>query len=539
MADTSDGHAISSQSQNADICGSNSVTDSNYGIQSVSCGYIPNGGLAEELCNGYSPQNGVFVNLFTSCEQNVSSLSFVDNELDNTLHAPCSQSSQLSVDNTVILQQSDIQRLDSELSNSPRDLYIQQLLQMTANNEQMIVWYRNTLSSRAKALEGCPPGNLISRKSTKRGSSAEKLARDCFILNNFIHGSKAGIDEVYDKSKPASVTPKVTTVDLKVLVQSLMQRVSELEKSDKQKDSTINSLRTDIKNLKKDAESLRSEVNTLKTSCTLHSTKCETFQKLTSTQMKCLDGLDYTVHSKWKQKTDDEIQRLSKVSSNVHKQISEINTLKSYASVVSPKGPATSGIPANGSKSADQIMVNDATPDRPQAESRSSGDSINDSMVNVNTFETSRVSDGNTSLNTSTPDRNTKSKTVKSTSKRDNSSSDSSDIFVGVTYKRNARYFLTGIGRKSTKEGIQQYVERKGAKVSHLILFKPKTPRSLLTAKVNVSPFDAELLESDDFLPDGVRWRRWYSVREWDKIITERNTHQSEWEDWNEETDEE
>ena len=73
------------------------------------------------------------------------SLSFVDNELDNTLHARCSQSSQLSVDNAVILQQSDIQRLDSELSNSPRDLYIQQLLQLTANNEQMLAWYRNAL----------------------------------------------------------------------------------------------------------------------------------------------------------------------------------------------------------------------------------------------------------------------------------------------------------------------------------------------------------------------------------------------------------
>ena len=131
--------------------------------------------------------------------------------------------------------------------------------------------------------------------------------------------------------------------------------------------------------------------------------------------------------------------------------------MKSYASVVSPKGPATSGIPANGTESADQIMVKDATPGRTQ----------------------------------------------------------------------------------STKEGIQQYIEIKGAKVSHLILFKPKTLRSLLTAKYNVSPFDAELPEADDFWPDGLHRRRWYSVREWDKIITERNVHQSEWEGWNGETDEE
>ena len=207
----------------------------------------------------------------------------------------------------------------------------------------------------------------------------------------------------------------------------------------------------------------------------------------------------------------------------------------------SAKGPATSGIPANGTESADQIMVNDATPCRTQAANRSSVESNNDSIVYVDTFETLHVSNGNESLNASTPRGKvtTKSKTVTSKSKEGNSSSDSSDIFVGVTYKRNARYFLTGIGRKSTKEGIQQYIESKGAKVSHLILFKPKTPRSLLTAKVNVSPFNAELLESDDFWPDGVRWRRWYSVREWDKIIAERNAHQSEWEDWNEETDEE
>ena len=37
--------------------------------------------------------------------------------------------------------------------------------------------------------------------------------------------------------------------------------------------------------------------------------------------------------------------------------------------------------------------------------------------------------------------------------------------FVGVTFKHNARYYISGIGSKSTKEGIVRYIESRGAVV--------------------------------------------------------------------------
>ena len=48
---------------------------------------------------------------------------------------------------------------------------------------------------------------------------------------------------------------------------------------------------------------------------------------------------------------------------------------------------------------------------------------------------------------------------------RDKSTSENSDVFVGVTFKHNARYYISGIGSKSTKEGIVRYIESRGAVV--------------------------------------------------------------------------
>lgn len=90
------------------------------------------------------------------------------------------------------------------------------------------------------------------------------------------------------------------------------------------------------------------------------------------------------------------------------------------------------------------------------------------------------------------------------------------DVFIGMTYKKSSRYYLSGIYKESTRYGIENYIERKGVKVSHLILFKPKYGGPFLSAKVNVSPQFANTVESPHFWPDGVKCRRWLSNREWE-----------------------
>lgn len=67
------------------------------------------------------------------------------------------------------------------------------------------------------------------------------------------------------------------------------------------------------------------------------------------------------------------------------------------------------------------------------------------------------------------------------------------------------------------------YVSKKGVKIIHFVLFKPRYPESRLTAKINVSPKDSELLESGDFWPEGVSCRKWLSQRAWKEKIDSEN----------------
>lgn len=102
----------------------------------------------------------------------------------------------------------------------------------------MITWYRSTLNSRASVLTSYPKGNLVTRKSTNKSSSAEKYARDCFIIQSFISGDSSEIMEVFSKGKsPSEVQdndhgPTMgLSIDLCKTVQTLLKRVTALEKA--------------------------------------------------------------------------------------------------------------------------------------------------------------------------------------------------------------------------------------------------------------------------------------------------------------------
>ena len=77
---------------------------------------------------------------------------------------------------------------------------------MCLNNEHMICWYRNVLCSRARLQTDCPKDNLVNRQATKRGSSAQKYARDCHTLYLFIQGDGSNIEQVFDKQSLTALT---------------------------------------------------------------------------------------------------------------------------------------------------------------------------------------------------------------------------------------------------------------------------------------------------------------------------------------------
>lgn len=145
------------------------------------------GFLTDSIECGIQEDNDAFVRVFTS--QDVSSDYYNIHELtvqrykDGTLI-----SSQISTfddvgDNDSAINQPSIEILDAHLHNLSKDMYIGNVLEMCSNDENIICWYKNVLCSRARSQNDCPNGNLISRKTTKSGSSAQKYARYCYTLH--------------------------------------------------------------------------------------------------------------------------------------------------------------------------------------------------------------------------------------------------------------------------------------------------------------------------------------------------------------------
>lgn len=100
-----------------------------------------------------------------------------------------------------LLNQSEIENLDSNLQNLPKELYISKLLELCLSNESLILWYRGILCMRARKFKDCPTGNLIKRKTTKASSCAEKYAKDCFSLYMFTNEDKHGIENIFEKKQ--------------------------------------------------------------------------------------------------------------------------------------------------------------------------------------------------------------------------------------------------------------------------------------------------------------------------------------------------
>jgi hypothetical protein len=121
-------------------------------------------------------------------------------------------------------------------------------------------------------------------------------------------------------------------------------------------------------------------------------------------------------------------------------------------------------------------------------------------------------------------DRQSETRHMFNTAKGGTSSSMSKadeDIFEGVSYQRNARYYIAGIGPRSTRTGLLNFLKDKGVSVTHCVFFKQKHPGSRRNAKINVSLRDAKIIESPDCWPHGISCRRWLSNKQWETKIAE------------------
>ena len=236
MAATSSGRFTTEESNS-----SNSLHFPSTGSGVSTVGNANGSGLLTDMLNcDNSGETDDFVSIFTSQPTSSVSTSYDTNYNMSTSQAVFDPSRDR------VLNQTDIEYLDEELKNLPKEIYIGKLVDLCSNNESMICWYRDILCKRAKDQDDCPRGSLINRKSTKSSPSTVKYARDCFSLYMFLQGEKFGIENIFDRNKISTFgtdSSKVNLVELRVTVQSLMQRVNELEDILGSKNECIESLK--------------------------------------------------------------------------------------------------------------------------------------------------------------------------------------------------------------------------------------------------------------------------------------------------------
>jgi len=91
-------------------------------------------------------------------------------------------------------------RIDEDLHNLPKDLYISQLIKNNGACEEKLAKRCSKLADLAKCKDTTPIGILKDRRKSSKGSIAEKYAHDCYIISQFLHGNLSDINHMFKTS---------------------------------------------------------------------------------------------------------------------------------------------------------------------------------------------------------------------------------------------------------------------------------------------------------------------------------------------------
>ncbi|VDI27220.1 Hypothetical predicted protein [Mytilus galloprovincialis] len=249
----------------------------------------------------YSPQNSQIVHILTEIGTPVRT------NVNNDDSIVDSQDSQDSSQGTHFIPNQDfIAMLDLELIDLPRDSYIVKLIELTNDSDDTITWYRSMLTSRAKSIQGCPLGKLITRKSTNRGSSSQKYAKDCYLLQQFISGDPSSIDEVFRKDEPKSVSEHNAVplnchlIELKTTLHMTIDRLNEVEKLGNANRTVIEKLQTENEKLRRELEDSNERLSKHIVFSERKYTQYEANLKLLNQQSKAIGEFDFNMYSEKK-----------------------------------------------------------------------------------------------------------------------------------------------------------------------------------------------------------------------------------------------
>lgn len=134
----------------------------------------------------------------------------------------------------------------------------------------------------------------------------------------FCNGNDAYSGDVFDKSKnKTNKLPKSSVVELRSTIQSLLGRVTQLEKNNASQYKLVQALEKSVTDLKLKNSSLKEENEKLKSSFKSHTTGYKTFCNLTNAQVKSLQGLDSTEYQMKCKKFELEISKISRLCSGI------------------------------------------------------------------------------------------------------------------------------------------------------------------------------------------------------------------------------
>ena len=119
---------------------------------------------------------------------------------------------QTTFDSQPICNQEFFRKLDNNLQNLPREIYIDRIIEQTNNCDETISMYRNILVNKARLSEKCPNGPLYARRNTKQESSSKRYDNDCYALQSVIdNDDPRALTEIIAKRR---TTEKSETIDL-------------------------------------------------------------------------------------------------------------------------------------------------------------------------------------------------------------------------------------------------------------------------------------------------------------------------------------
>uniref|UniRef100_A0A8W8LUV6 Uncharacterized protein n=1 Tax=Magallana gigas TaxID=29159 RepID=A0A8W8LUV6_MAGGI len=366
---------------------------------------------------------------------------------------------------------------DHALQNLPSELYVQKLLEITSNNEQLIKEYRYALLVKAKTIQGCPTAVSLQKALTptevelngtshlnEQANSTYSNSADCPVMRLPINAN--------DKPSPSET------------IRPNSQYSS--NRSDKN-DSAVNK----GKNAKN--QHTHSDKKTMEDHSGQHNSTPDS------------RSLSSAVRTRESTNKNTEIPGdHSDRSDLVHANNVARDTRTPYADA----SPNTVTLKStNGAAMSQTINISN---DRPKNASE---------PKRLYFPRKGQVSDLKQAPASLTLTNNTTGAT------------EDADIFEGVTRKRNARFYISGISPRSTQLGMINFLKDRGISVSLCVLFKPKREGARRNAKINVSLKDAFTIESENFWPKGISCRPWLSNKQWQDRIARSDDAESDDED--------